>query len=245
MYFDCHRASPQKQERAMKRVSPPNAADILIPVRNQYAKTRALLESVYRYTDFPFQIYVLDHGSTDETLDLGKIYTKDITLVKTRRKRNWTGAINHGIRIATNPFVVILSNDVEISQGWLGNMISFLKTHPRIAAVGPLESSPGRWQCIDSVREKLVPQIPAFFTDDLHERNRILQYHFKNTGILVDQPLALCCAAMTRRAVDRIGLLSESGKGEADADYCRRLREAGYVLGLALNTCVRLKSTDK
>jgi GT2 family glycosyltransferase len=219
----------------MRHGSNEGAADILIPVRNEYDSTRALLEDIYRYTDSPFHIYIIDNASTDETVDLHKIYTRNITIVRNRQSRGWSGAINQGIQMGSNPFLVFMKNDLDLAHGWLRNMIAFLNTHPRIAAVGPLSSNNHNWQGVDQVREKLVAQMPHFFTEDVHERNRILQYHFPDTGILIDGALAFFCTALTRRAVDQVGLLSDAG-GDDPADYCRRLRKAGYVLGLALDT---------
>ena len=221
----------------MQHGSNQGAADIIIPVRNHYPHTRMLLEGIYRHTDHPFHIYVIDNASTDETVDLHKIYTRNITIVRNRRSRGRNGALNQGIQMASNPYLVFMSNDVELAHGWLGNMIAFLNTHPRIAAVGPLDSNKHDWQCVDRVREKMVPQLPHFFTEDIRERNRILQYHFQNTGILVDHALAFFCTAFTRRAIAKVGLL-EGARGNHDADYCRKLRKAGYVLGLSLGTYV-------
>jgi GT2 family glycosyltransferase len=216
-----------------------NTTDIIIPVHNQYAYTRNLIEGIYRYTDVPFHIYIIDNASTDETVDLHKIYTNHITVVRNRENRGWCGAVNQGIALGENPYVVFMNNDIEVSQGWLGNMIRFLNTHPKIGAVGPLDSSQEDWQCVDRVRENLVPQIPKFLTEDLHERNRILGYHFQNAGILVEGMLAFFCVALKRRTVTTVGTLDESfNHGGDDDDYCRRLRKSGYVLGLSLDTYV-------
>jgi GT2 family glycosyltransferase len=219
----------------MRGRSPEAAADIIVPVFNQYSYTRNLLEGIYRHTEAPFHIYVIDNGSTDETSDLHKIYARDITIVRNRENRGWSAGINQGIALGHNPYIIFMNNEVEISQGWLDNLLAFLDTHPRIGAVGPLHSYPGDWQNIDSVREKLVAQIPRFLTEDLHERNRILKYHFQRAGILVEGALSLFCLATKRRTVDAVGPLSEGFTGDDD-DYCRRLRKAGYVLGLSLDT---------
>ena len=215
------------------------AADLIIPVSNRYMHTRNLIEGIYRYTDVPFHIYVIDNASTDETVDLHKIYTHNITVVRNRENRGWCGGINQGIDLGGNPYLVFMTNDVEVSQGWLGNLIAFLDTHPRIGAVGPLGSSPDNWQCVDRVRETMVAQIPNFLTEDLHERNRILQYHFPKAGILVEGMLGSFCVALKRRTVSEVGPLDGdlAGNGEADT-YCRRLRKSGYVLGLSLDTYV-------
>ncbi len=219
------------------------AADILIPVCNHYRLTRTSLEGIYRHADYPFHIYVVDNASTDETADLHKIYTRDITIIRNRRSRGWSAAINQGIQMGSNPYVIFLKNGVELSHGWLRNLIAFLNTHPRIAAVGPLNSGKNDRQGVDQVRKNMVPEIPHFLTEDIHERNRILQYHFLNTGILVDEPLTFFCTAFARREIEDVGLLAGMN-GEDDIEYCRRLRKAGYVLGLALDTYV-VRHTQK
>lgn len=219
-----------------------DAVDIIIPVKNRYALTRNLLESVYRYADLPFHMYVIDNASTDETTDLDKIYTRDITVVRNRKDIGWSASINRGIELGQNPYIIFMSNSVEISRGWPGNMISFLDSHPRIGGVGPLCSNPDIWQSVDRVRKTIAPQIPRFLTDDLHERNRILKYHFHRAGILVEEELSLFCIALRRRTVEDIGPLNRDLSGPKDGDYCRRLRKAGYVLGLSLDTYVQNRS---
>ena len=221
----------------MQDGSSSSAADIIIPVRDQFNHTRALLEGIYRHSDLPFHIYVIDNASSDETVDLPKIYTRDITVVRNREDMGWSTAVNQGIRLGSNPYIVLMQNNVEVEQGWLGNLIAFLETHPRIGAVGPLGSDPRGWQCADRVREKMVPQIPQFLTEDLQERNRVLRYHFYRAGILVEGMLAFFCTALKRRAVEEVGELDEANADGCE-DYCRRLRKAGYVLGLSLDTYV-------
>jgi O-antigen biosynthesis protein len=223
----------------MEQSPPQHAADIIVPVHNQYPYTRTLLESIYRHTNVPFRIYLIDNASTDETTDIHKIYTRDITIVRNREDLGWCGGINQAIEMGSNPYIVFMNSGVEVSQGWLENLLAFLETHPRIGAVGPLDSNPNDWQCVDRVREKQVTQIPFFLTEDLHERNRILNYHFHGAGVLIDGVLAFFCVALKRRAVNEVGLLEESFEGGVDdSGYCRRLRKAGYVLGISLDTYV-------
>jgi GT2 family glycosyltransferase len=223
----------------MSEISPDVAADIIIPVYNQYAHTRNLLEGIYRYTDFPFYIYIIDNASTDETIDLHKIFTRNINIVRNHKSRGWGGSINQGIELGSNPYLVFMNNSVEISQGWLEKMISFLDTHPRIGAVGPLNSNPNDNQFVDRIRQKIAPQIPNFLTEDIHERNRILDFHFHRAGILIEGSLNFLCVVLRRRTVNEVGVLDASSTGGGDGEaYCRRLRKAGYVLGLSLSAYV-------
>ena len=216
-----------------------NATDIVVSVHNHYSYTRGMIEGIYRYTESPFHIYVVDNASTDETADLEKIYARNITVVHNRRNTGWSAGINQAIAMGKSPRIVVMNGGAEVSKKWLENIIAFMDTHPRIGAVGPLGSYPGDWQYIDRVREKAAPQIPALQTDDVHECNRILQYHFHRVGILIEGTLSFFCAALKRRAVAEIGILKETlSFREASRDYCLRLRKAGYVLGLALDAYV-------
>ena len=216
------------------------AADLIIPVHNQYSYTRNLIEGIYRYSDAPFHIYIIDNASTDETTDLHKIYTHNITIVRNRENRGWCGGINQGISLGQNPYVVFMNNDIEVSQGWLGSLTSFLDTHPRIGAVGPLDSSPNDWQCVDRVRDAIVPQIPNFLTEDLHERNRILKYPFQQSR-----------NPCRRHALHFSASLLRDAPSVPSDSWMRALLEAGMmmitagvfanrviVLGLSLDTYV-------
>jgi GT2 family glycosyltransferase len=223
----------------MSEISPDVAADIIIPVYNQYAHTRNLLEGIYRYTDFPFYIYIIDNASTDETIDLHKIFTRNINIVRNHKSRGWGGSINQGIELGSNPYLVFMNNSVEVSQNWLEKMVAFLDTHPRIGAVGPLNSDPNDDHFVDRVRQKIAPQIPSFITEDIHERNRILDFHFHRAGILIEGFLNFSCVVLRRRTINEIGLFDESlALGSDPKVYCRRLRKAGYVLGLSLSTYI-------
>jgi len=204
-----------------------------------------MLEGIYRHTDSPFHLYVVDNASTDETVDMDKIYAREITVIHNRLNTGWSAGVNQGTAMGKNPNIVIINGGTEVSKGWLENMLAFMDNHPRIGAVGPLGSCPGDWQYIDNVREKAAPQIPIFRTDDIHERNIILQYHFRRAGILTDSSLSFFCVALKRRTVADIGILNEKlAFRKASVDYCSRLRKAGYVLGIALDAYVVSRSFE-
>ena len=45
-----------------------NLVSIIIPVYNQLEYTKKCLESIFEYTDIPFELIIVDNGSTDDTL---------------------------------------------------------------------------------------------------------------------------------------------------------------------------------
>ena len=92
----------------MSETLPGTAVDIIIPVCNQYTSTRNLLEGIYRHTDLPFHIYVIDNASTDETIDLHKVFTRDITIVRNQENRGWSRSVNQAIEMGSNPLVALV-----------------------------------------------------------------------------------------------------------------------------------------
>jgi GT2 family glycosyltransferase len=223
----------------MKNGSTTGMADIVIPVRNQFPRTRTLLESIYRFSDQPFHIHLIDNASSDGTMDVEKVYSRDITVVHNPDDRGWGVAVDQGVALGSGPYVVVMSNEVEVAPGWLGSLLSFLDTHPRIGAVVPLSSGASDVQGVEKVRRTQVPEIPEFLTEDPHERNRVLAYHFFRTGVLLDGVLSFFCAALRRRVIEEIGPFQfGTAAGDHGEEYCRRLRRARYVIGLALDTYV-------
>ena len=174
------------------------AVDIVIPVCNGYPYTRTLLEGVYRYTDLPFHLYVVDNASTDETADISKIYTRDITVVRNRENRGWAAGINQGVELGQQPDRRVHEQRRRGLSGLAGQPGRIPAEPSRDRRGRAIGVQAGDWQCVDRVRAKLVPQIPHFLTDDLHERNRILSHHFHQAGILVEgstRIVLLCSAA--------------------------------------------------
>ena len=76
----------------MRAHSSESAADVIIPVCNQYSFTRNLLEGIYRYTDVPFHIYIVDNASTDDTADLQKSHSRHHHCPN-RENRGWSAGI--------------------------------------------------------------------------------------------------------------------------------------------------------
>ena len=82
------------------------------------------------YSDYDYEIIVIDDGSPDGTLEVGKqlqnIYGSEKIVLRPREKKLGLGtAYIHGIRHATGNFIVImdadLSHHVSFSQVLLEN----------------------------------------------------------------------------------------------------------------------------
>src|SRR5688572_21391988 len=118
---------------------------ILILAHNKSAYTRRCLDSLLNSSLRPFEVVLVDNGSTDDTPALFDVWQKkaesaDIAVQRVRLDRN-VGAIdgrNAGMEKMRGRFWVFLDNDAVVrSRAWLENLRTVLESDPKIGAVGP------------------------------------------------------------------------------------------------------------
>jgi O-antigen biosynthesis protein len=118
---------------------------ILILAHNKSAYTRRCLESLPQSTLRPFEVVLVDNGSTDDTPALFDDWQKraeagGIVVQRLRLNTN-EGAIrgrNAGMERMNGKYWVFLDNDAVVrSRSWLEKLRSVLESDSTIGAVGP------------------------------------------------------------------------------------------------------------
>jgi glycosyltransferase involved in cell wall biosynthesis len=103
-------------------------ASIIIPGCKPLELIRPCITALRRYTRQPWELIVVDDGSTDET----PAYlegTRDaasvpVTVIANATSRGIAAAINQGLEAASSEYLVVLNNDVVVTEGWLGQLIA-------------------------------------------------------------------------------------------------------------------------
>jgi len=89
---------------------------------------------------------VVDHGSTDGTLDLVRARFPDVALVE-EPNRGLAHGWNSGIARTDGRYVLLLNADAWLDEGALDALVAFADSHPDAAVVGPrLRYPDGRLQ---------------------------------------------------------------------------------------------------
>jgi glycosyltransferase involved in cell wall biosynthesis/radical SAM superfamily enzyme YgiQ (UPF0313 family)/spore maturation protein CgeB len=98
---------------------------IIIPLYNQAAYTRQCLESLARHTgnSVPFELILVDNGSTDETADLLKSLTGSVTVISNKTNLGFARACNRGAKLAEGRYLLFLNNDTVARKGWLEKLL--------------------------------------------------------------------------------------------------------------------------
>ena len=108
---------------------------VVIPCFNMSHLTRKVIQDVKNTADLDYELIVIDDGSTDDTEDVvNKI--GGITYMRHAENKGVPCAWNTGVMAAKGDYVLILNNDIEITDPlWMSKMVNAMKG--RKAIVGP------------------------------------------------------------------------------------------------------------
>lgn len=136
---------------------------------------------------------------------------------------------NQGIRIASGENILLLNNDVIVTEHWLDNLLAALYSSDDIGAVGPVSNSVSYYQSIP-VSYKTIEEM-QIFASAYNAQPLSTDFRVRLIGF---------CMLIRRKIIDNIGFLDErfSPGNFEDDDYSMRILSAGYQLLLSKNTFV-------
>lgn len=224
---DAVNADPRAIERGLRAVpkaDPSALASIVMLSWNAPQYTKLALESIRTYTNgtHPYEIVIVDNGSGPETTDWLRSLD-DVRVIFNDRNRGYAGGNNQGIAAARGKYVVLLNNDVVVTEGWLDGLIAGLERNPGTGVSGPRSNRvAGDQQVVDASYQD-IPGMHAY----AQERRR----KYARTGYMSDRIIGLCLC-IDRTVIDEVGGIDERyavGNFEDD-DFSMRVRSAGYKM---------------
>jgi len=204
-------------------------AEAVVVTYNALPHLERCLESVDGY-----RTVVVDHGSTDGTVELVRERFPRVTLVE-QENRGVAAGWNRGMRETTAPFVVVLNSDAWLVDDAAERMVAFAEQEDRAGFVAPRLLNPdGTLQ--PSVRAFPTPWRLAteyLFLRKLAPRSRALNA-FYGAGFRHDEPCEIDFAKaagflLRREAYDEVGPFDEEFfLFSEETDWCYRARAAGW-----------------
>jgi glycosyltransferase involved in cell wall biosynthesis/MoaA/NifB/PqqE/SkfB family radical SAM enzyme len=207
---------------------------IVVLTCNQIAYTKKCMESIIKHTNVPFELIVVDNGSTDGTVEyleseLTKLISEDrLLVIKNNENFGFAKGNNQGIAASRAGYVMLLNNDVVVTPEWLSIMMACAEKSPMTGIVGPKSN------CVSG------PQLVENVSYDTNKLNGleifVSEFAEKNSGKATTfNRLVGFCMLIKRAVIDKIGGLDgRYGLGNfEDNDFCLRALLAGYELYIA------------
>lgn len=177
------------------------------------------------------EILVIDNHSTDDSLNyLNSL--KNIKLIKNTSNLGFTKAANQAIEFAINhnfDFLLLLNQDTEFGAEIISLICQSFEENPLLAIISPMQ---------------------------LNEQNKP-EYQFEKNcvdfGIDLTQPKTIevpfvnaACWLMDLKKIKEIGYLNPIFKNYgSDLNYCHRVINSGYKVGLNLEAKIIHKKNDR
>lgn len=182
------------------------------------------------------EVIVIDNASSDGTVELIKNKYPQMMLIQNENNLGFARAVNQGFEQAAGEYILILNQDTKIIGDAISRLADRMEYNQAIGTIGP------KFVGFDGRLQKSIRAFPQY--RDLFFEFTGLSYVFPKSKIFgnwkmgwfdhltemeVDQPMG--AALMIRRQMlDRVGGFDESfGIFFNDVDFCRRVKEAGYV----------------
>ena len=110
---------------------------IIIPVFNQLHYTKKCIEEIRHSTNNPYELIVVNNGSSDGTSEyLDSIRADGVKIKHNSENLGFVDACNQGAELAAGEYLVFLNNDTIPGAGWLEALVETAENDPSIGAVG-------------------------------------------------------------------------------------------------------------
>lgn len=206
---------------------------VVVLTCNQAAYTLRLLETLTPWlkNNPDSELIIVDNGSTDNTSKIieesGLISPSQLHYIYNAKNLGVAGGRNIGLRKASKDLILILDNDTEVSSEAIDGLRSHIATRQNCGLCAPALISPS-----GDIQDSAKP-FPGLGIKIAHVLDRKGRSRSEEEAMKSPHPFYVigACQMFRRSIIDEIGLLDENiFYGPEDADWCMRIRNAGYTI---------------
>lgn len=197
---------------------------VIILTWNGRQDIEACLQALLAQTYDNAELLVVDNASTDGTADWVADHVPQVKLIRNAENLGFSAGNNIGLTAATGQVFVLLNQDTVVEAGWLAALVNRFATDDTIGIVG------GKALFPDGTIQHAGGKIDERGNSYHHGQGEADTGQF-DQGREVDY-ITGATLAISRAAYEAVGGLDEgfSPAYWEDADWCYRVRQAGYKI---------------
>lgn len=224
--------SPLIKANSSQRLRQTPQVSVIVLNRNGAAVLDELLTSWQQYNrTVPVEWVVIDHDSTDESLQVVRNWQKQLNLKLKALKHNdsFSASCNLGAQLATSPLLLFLNNDLIWQQDALPEMMKTL-AEANVVAVGlkllkltdiASPSGPSPWTEIQHLGIRFCPHASGYAPFEATPYNSHRELVFSSQAVAGVTGAALLCRKTDFFRVG--GFNTDYFYGFEDVEFCLRL----------------------
>jgi N-acetylglucosaminyl-diphospho-decaprenol L-rhamnosyltransferase len=212
-----------------------NAAVLDLCLKSIMDETKRLLKKRGLHSE----VVVVDGEAGEKTRDVAKKYILDnprITYCPFSKNMGFPKLVNKGLKESSGDYILILNSDIILTEGSLGEMLRYLKTHRKTGILGPkllnFDGSPQAsafhfyTPLIILYRRTLLGKTP-WGKKKLAEH--VIDLSAETEPISINGWLMGSALMVRRDNLEKVGLMDERYfMYFEDVDWCRRFKEQGF-----------------
>jgi N-acetylglucosaminyl-diphospho-decaprenol L-rhamnosyltransferase len=210
---------------------------VIIATYNARELLRDCLQSIYENPlSEPYEIIVVDDASSDRTSEMVPALFPEVRLLRNDINRHYASSNNRALAQARGQFFCLLNNDTIVLPWALDRMLEFLREHPDAGAVGSKllnEDGSIQWSvkslpCLGSALFGSRSIITRIFPNNPYSRKHLLHLNNDMAAPFLCGYVSSASIMMPSKVVQKVGELDRRLSYHVDADYCKRIVDAGY-----------------
>jgi len=108
---------------------------IIIPNYNGLTFLKRFLSSVFKQEFGEKELIIVDNGSNDGSVDWLKGLNQEMVLIELEENHGFSKAVNEGIKRSQGEYILLLNNDVLLTQDFLYKLYTFIIQKPKVFSV--------------------------------------------------------------------------------------------------------------
>lgn len=197
------------------------------------------LASIYETPpSFSFEVIVIDNGSKDNSVAMIKNKFPQVVLVANSVDLHYSKGMNQGIRKASGRLLFCLNPDTVVFPLAFDSAVNFIDKNSDIGVVGsrllnPDLSDQGTSRKFPTPMSAVFGRkspIAKLFPNNRFSREYTQAENWKSSEPYEVDWLSSAAMLLRREVVDKVGGLDEGFYYWVDADWCHRIKKAGYKI---------------
>lgn len=95
------------------------------------------LPIVLKYSQDEGEVWVADNASTDNSMQMLREQFPQVRTIQLDRNYGFAEGYNRALAQIEADYYILLNSDVEVTKGWLTDLLSYMDSHPDVAACQP------------------------------------------------------------------------------------------------------------